>query len=128
MGRPLNKKYFGDTEEQSIKVSFHNGTAAVDGYIIRQRGSKRFLCANSADENDTLVCTLTPVAPASLTVGQMTIELALDDTTTVYASKISGRVLTASDGSVYAWNLTDSTTDGAAQMPTIPVEIPPENP
>ena len=38
MGRPLNKKFFGTPTAggSEIKVQFHNGTASVNGWIIKQ--------------------------------------------------------------------------------------------
>ena len=44
MGRPLNKRFFGEPTAggNEIKVDFHNGTAVVEGSIIKQLGSKKF--------------------------------------------------------------------------------------
>jgi len=43
MGRPLNKRFFGTPTAagNEIKVDFHNGTAVKEGYIVRQKGSKK---------------------------------------------------------------------------------------
>ena len=44
MGRPINKRFFGEPTAggNEIKVDFHNGTAVVEGSIIKQLGSKKF--------------------------------------------------------------------------------------
>ena len=49
MGRPLNKRFFGKegvgptASGNEIKVNFHNGSAVKEGYIVKQKGSKRFV-------------------------------------------------------------------------------------
>ena len=46
MGRPLNKRLFGEPTAagSEIKVNFHNGSAVKEGYIVKQKGSKKFVC------------------------------------------------------------------------------------
>ncbi len=51
MGRPLSKRLFGANSSNNIKVQFHNGTASVRGYIVKQTGSKRFICKDE-DHNE----------------------------------------------------------------------------
>jgi hypothetical protein len=70
MGRPIAKKNFGNTAGK-IAVAFHNGTAVVDGYIIKQLGSKRFLiggfagaAGDSAGDAVALPCALRQTAGA----------------------------------------------------------------
>ena len=45
MGRPINKRFFGTPTAggNEIKVDFHNGTAVKEGYIVKQKGSKKFV-------------------------------------------------------------------------------------
>jgi hypothetical protein len=52
MGRPLNKRNFSADANDNIKVQFHNGAASVPGYIVKQKGSKKFVVKayNSATE------------------------------------------------------------------------------
>jgi Tfp pilus assembly major pilin PilA len=65
MGRPLNKRLFtaaaaGATAgKNEIKVNFHNGSAVVEGTIIKQKGSKKFVCAETGTADTTHTCTLT---------------------------------------------------------------------
>lgn len=42
---PLNKKYFG-AESSKIPVRYWNGTAIVNGYVVRQVGSSRFVVSD----------------------------------------------------------------------------------
>jgi len=115
MGRPLNKRFFGTPTAggNEIKVQFHNGTASVAGWIVKQKASKRFLCS---DGTVTAVCTLTDAASAALTAGQMSITVLNDAGDQLQVTKISGRKVTANDGNTYPWNFDADATDGGAQI------------
>ena len=65
MGRPLNKRFFGAPTAggNEIKVQFHNGTESVNGYIVKQLGSKKFRCTDGVIEKD---CFLVDKAAAQL--------------------------------------------------------------
>ena len=86
MGRPLNKRMFTGAVAgaaaaiNEIKVNFHNGTAVVEGTIVKQKGSKKFVCAETGAADTIHTCTLTTgVLPAALTAGQMSISVADTD-------------------------------------------------
>ena len=128
MGRPLNKRLFGPPTAagNEIKVNFHNGTAVKEGYIVKQKGSKKFVCEEIETAGE-FTCTLkTGVLPAALSAGEMAISFKMDDGETYGVSKISGRKATlvapsatgsnAYDGQSVAWNFSTSTSDGAAQV------------
>ena len=132
MGRPLNKRLFGvagvgpTAGGNEIKVNFHNGTAVKEGYIVKQKGSKRFVC-EEIETAGLFTCTLkTGVLPASLSAGEMAISFKMDDAETYTVSKIAGRKVTLSapsatgtnlyDGKSVAWNFSTSVADGAAQV------------
>ncbi len=102
MGRPLNKRFFGTPTAagNEIKVDFHNGTGIKEGYIVRQKGSKKFVCEEIGTAGE-FTCTLTTGKLASaLTAGEMAITFKMDDSETYQVSKISGRkaTLIAPDG------------------------------
>ena len=128
MGRPLNKRLFGAPTAggNEIKVNFHNGTAVKEGYIVKQKGSKKFVCEEIETAGE-FTCTLTTgKLPANLAAGEMAISFKMDDAETYTVSKISGRKATLSaptatgtnayDGKSVAWGFVASTTDGAAQV------------
>lgn len=114
MGRPLNKRFFGADANNNIRVRFHNGTASVDGAIVRQRGSKKFLCVDASGTQAT--CTLVATDDANIAAGQMSITVTNDSGTDLFLTKIAARKVTASDGNTYPWNFSVSTSDGAVQV------------
>ena len=115
MGRPINKKFFGaDAGQNDIKVQFHNGTSSVPGYIVKQKGSKRFV-VKAFGNATTYVCKLVDKASASLLEGEMTITVKFDNTTVDQVTKINGRTVTAG-GVRRPWNFSTSTTDSAVQV------------
>ena len=121
MGRPLNKRLFttaagGATAgANEIKVNFHNGSSVVEGTIVRQKGSKEFIVAETGATDTEVTCTLvTGKLPAALTSGEMTISVQGADNETYGVSKITGRKVTvvapsatgsnALDGQSLAWD------------------------
>ena len=114
MGRPINKRFFGATAVDNIRVRFHNGTGSVDGSIVKQKGSKKFLCVDASGNQAT--CSLVSAADGSLAAGEMSIKVKNDAGSVVYVTKISGHKVTASDGATYPWNFSTSTSDAAVQV------------
>ena len=102
MGRPLNKRFFGAPTAggNEIKVQFHNGTASVNGYIVKQLGSKKFRCTDGVTEKD---CFLTNVAGTDLTAGQMSIVVKDAANAIKQVTKISGRKVTVEGTTSIAW-------------------------
>lgn len=102
MGRPLNKRNFGQPTAggNEIKVQFHNGTSSTNGWIVRQKGSKKFLCSDGTNE---AICFLVDKAPGALAAGEMSITVD-DNGTARQVTKISGRKLTMDNGATQAWD------------------------
>ena len=118
MGRPLSKQQlFGANANTNIKVQFHNGTASVKGYIVRQRSFNRFLCK---DVNGvTAICKIVDKESASLAAGEMSITVKFDDGTVRQVVKISRHLVTVNYGGSYSqhgWTFDPSTTDGLWQI------------
>ena len=132
MGRPLNKRLFAvpnvgpDAYGNEIKVNFHNGTAVKEGYIIKQKASKKFVCEEIGTPGQFTCVLTTEKLPAALAAGEMAISFKMDDEETYTVSKIAGRKVTLSapsatgtnlyDGQSVAWNFSTSVADGAAQV------------
>ena len=116
MGRPLNKRLFAKSgvgptlDGREIKVDFHNGTAVKEGYIVKQKGSKRFVCEEIETPGE-FTCTLTAgKLPANLAEGEMSILVNAADNERYTVSKISGRRVTLSAPSATGNNIYDGTT------------------
>jgi hypothetical protein len=113
MGRPLKKSLFGSTAADNFKIQFHNGTASKPGFIVAQKGSRRFLCQDKA--GNRAVCILVDKAASALQPGEMSMTVKTDTGTVKQVLKISANKLTTSAG-VFPWNFSTSTTDGAVQV------------
>ena len=114
MGRPLKKSLFGADANNNLRVQFNNGTSSVAGAIVKQKSSKKFLCADASGTQS--ICTLTSLPNANLAVGQMSITVTNDAGTDLFVTKISAHKVTASDGTVYPWNFSSSNSDGAVRV------------
>ena len=132
MGRPLNKRLFGvagtgpTASGTEIKVNFHNGSAVKEGYIVKQKGSKRFV-VEEIGTGGTFTCTLaTGKLPAALASGEMSISVQGADSETYGVSKITGRKVTlakpsatgsnALDGTSLQYGLTGAAASGIVRM------------
>ncbi len=116
MGRPLNKRFFGEegvgptASGNEIKVNFHNGSAVKEGYIVKQKGSKRFV-VEEIGTGGTFTCTLaTGKLPAALSSGEMSISVQGADSETYGVSKIAGRKVTLAKPSATGSNALDGTS------------------
>ena len=112
MGRPLNKRLFGEPTAagSEIKVNFHNDTAVKEGYIVKQKGSKKFVCEEIGTAGE-FTCTLkTGVLPAALSAGEMSISVLGADAETYGVSKITGRKVTVAQPSATGTNALDGTS------------------
>jgi len=115
MGRPLNKRYFGEPTAggNEIKVRYRaTGEAEANGWIVKQLGSKKFRCTDGTNTED---CTLADVSQGSLDEGDMTITVKDDGGTARQVTKIAGRKVTLDTGVSIAWNFDDATDDGAVE-------------
>ena len=75
------------------KVAFQRFTK--EGTIIKQKGSKRFVVAETGAADTEFTCTLkTGVLPAALSAGEMSIMVLGADGETYTVSKITGRKVT----------------------------------
>jgi hypothetical protein len=113
MGRPLNKRFFRADANNNIKVQFFNGASSVPGYIVKQLGSKKFLCSDA--DGNTAICFIVDKASADLADGEMTITVKLDNGTTEQITKISAHLVTANNRQE-PWTFTVSNSDGLAQI------------
>lgn len=115
MGRPLNKRYFGAPTAggSEIKVQFHNGTKSVNGYIVKQLGSKKFRCTDGVATTD---CFLVDKAAGAIAAGEMSIVVKDDAGAVKQVTKISGKKVTLDTGATISWNFSDATDDASVEM------------
>jgi len=115
MGRPLNKKYLGTPTATGteIKVQFHNGSASVNGWIVKQKGSKRFVCTDGSVQK---LCRLAAKASGDLLAGEMSITVKDDAAALFQVVKITARWVTLEDGTRKRWVWSNSTADGYVEM------------
>ena len=106
MGRPLNKRFFGTPTNagNEIKVQFHNEAASVNGWIVKQLGSKKFRCTDGTETKD---CTLVDELTGAIAAGEMTITVKDDAGAAKQVIKIAGRKVTLDTGESIAWGMVD---------------------
>lgn len=119
MGRPIAKRFFGTGATQGdIRCRFKAAGTEYNGYVVKQRGSKKFTVT---DGTVTATCLLTNKADTTLANLEMTVKGRLDSTTVGFVSKIAGRKCTLVDtsGAVIGagpWKFGSSLTDGFIQL------------
>ncbi len=116
MGRPLNKRYFGEPTAggNEIKVRYRaTGQAEANGWIVKQLGSKKFRCY---DGTNTMDCTLVDKSQGTLDVGEMTITVKDDGGTARQVTKIAGRKVTLDTGASIAWSFDDAADDAKVEI------------
>lgn len=109
MGRPLNKKYFGNPAEpgEQIMVQADLGSGVVPGWIVRQKGTRTY---DITDGVDTLRCKLVESISGP---GEATISVFPDAGPTQTTRTLQARRVKTWEGNDLVWNLTapvDSTT------------------
>jgi len=118
MGRPLSRQqFFGANTNHNIKVHFYNGTAGVQGYIVKQKGSKRFLCED--EHGVQRLCHLVDKVRADLLPNEMNITFIFDDNTKAHAVKIARHLITIMYNGMYRsmpWTFVESSSDGRWQV------------
>ena len=89
MGRPVNKRYFGEGNGK-LQVTRHFFTGGAENnqtkcWILAQRSVNKFKVTNGTD---TEILTLVNKAAGTLVAGEMSIDGVLDDSTVVQVTKI----------------------------------------
>ena len=135
MGRPIRKVNFGivgtlGSGDKGIKVSTKKTGSAADGYIIKQRGSKKFKVNNATDGdflatldagNGSGVATVnnTVVIRGYVAGSGANTNPATSGGTLKRAAKITQRRFIASDGTRYKWTLVDDSTQDYIELTAI---------
>lgn len=113
MGRPVNKRFFGEGPGNQIKVRAKVGANAEgNGFIVRQRSTNRFEVNVAGNVG---VCKLVDKDTGSLAANEMIVTVQKDDGTQLRATKLFNRTLIAG-GNKVRWTFEASTTDGLVQI------------
>lgn len=116
---PISKVHFGP-EDGKIAVRFHNGNSVVQGYIVKQVATKKFVVTE--DGTDTFTCKL--AADGTPADGEMTINVypfsngAVSNVAEHATSILANHVNTA-EGNRYIWTREEPTVVGYALIETV---------
>ena len=124
MGRPLNKRFFGELggADANIPVTFHDGNSVVEGYILNQKGTNKFTVRNPATSPVTdVVVRLTADGSTPNAAGEAMIEGYVTDRDTAAISivKLFNRTVVGADGNRYTWELEDDSTSSVIILTAI---------
>ena len=128
MGRPINKRYFKSGPGNQIKVRAKIGSNAEgDGFIVRQKGTNKFIVTVGAN---TGVCRVVNKNSGSLAANEMIINVLNDAGTYVQATKLYNRVAIVEGNQKIKWNFAADLTDGSVQVldvegPTLVIKTQP---
>ena len=105
---PLNKKYYGNTANSTIKVHYNVGAGVTTGYIVKQTGTTRYQVTSNGIVAGT--CTLANVTNTALVpTGYLTIQAypvvgGVVSQTAVHATSIDYHRMTTAEGVDYIWH------------------------
>jgi hypothetical protein len=135
MGRPLNKRFFGQTasggdlsNEERLTVSVKVGANAASalGIMLAQKGETKFKVNDTPDgtavnadgtQRDGTAgtgnvgeCTLVNKATGSLADNEMSLQGFVDGESAVYIRKVHNRTMIDFDDNRYTWEIQDDST------------------
>jgi hypothetical protein len=113
MGRPVNKRFFGSGAGSQIKVRFKTGGTEYDGYIVSQRGTRKF---RVSDGTRTIIATLVNKSTGGLDNGDVIVNVLTDGGIYEQATKLFNRVAIIEGTRKQQWNFAASESDGAVQV------------
>lgn len=112
MGRAINKKFFGDSDDYDILVNFYKDGGSVPGFIVKQTGTTRFICEDSS--GDRRLCYLVAKNSGDLNPGEMCITVNWNGDS-YQISKITQHKVTINGGEV-PWSFDSNLNPGTAQI------------
>lgn len=120
MGRPINKRYFGDPADgTNITVRAHiDGGIEEQAFIVNQKGTNKF----TVEENtggETAVCRLVNKATAALAAGEMILEAYDANGDRTLVKKLFNRTAVDFNNNRYTWALEDDSTDTVLRLTAI---------
>jgi hypothetical protein len=121
MGRPINKRYFGATGGDgatvftptgpNLPIRFKTGGTVIEGYISKQKGSRRFLCSNDAGST-TAICLLTAGTSSDpVNNGEAVLLGLLNGSQPISIRRLTNRIAIDFSSNRYKWTLSDDSTE-----------------
>jgi hypothetical protein len=111
MGRPVNKRNFGATGDTAanIPIRFKTGDNVIEGYIVKQKASRRFLCSNGST---TAICKLVQGTSSDpVNNGEATLVGLVNGSSPVTLQKISNKIAVDFDSIRYKWEAQDDSSE-----------------
>lgn len=116
MGRPLNKKYFGEPsgDANKIVIAMWDDTlpGVDDGWIVEQVATGEFIVTNGTVTDRVELQASLPTAP-----GEGAIEVTIFGGGNEYAKNVSAHRVKTFEGGDYSWSLEAATEAGQADLP-----------
>ena len=114
MGRPINKRFFGATGDDSqptIPVRYHNGSSSVEGYIVNQKGTNKFTVTTNGTDTFIwrLVNEMAPNAAGEMSLVGLT-------GSAVILKKMFNRTAVDWNGNRYSWTVEDDSTESLIRL------------
>jgi hypothetical protein len=130
MGRPLNKKFFGlldDGTNITVNCQVGSNAESTEGYILRQRSSKRFLVNDAKDGTAVLpggagtgnvgVCQLVNKLDGALDANEMSI-MGEFNGQGILIAKLSNKIAVDFNGNRYKWSVVNDSTTSILSLTT----------
>lgn len=119
MGRPINKRFFGatgDNTQPTIAIRYHDGTASREGFILSQRGTNKFNCDSAAGTAKIcrLVNEITPNAEGECSLVGIT-----PGGGAIILKKMFNRTAVDFDNNRYKWTVEDDSTESLIRLTAI---------
>lgn len=121
MGRPINKRWFGTTGTgtgtglytgNNLPIRFKTGGTVYEGYIVKQKSARRFLCSTDDGTTAQAICKVvegTNSDPANN--GEATLVGINASGNPVSIRNLTNRVATDFNSNRYKWTLADDSTE-----------------
>lgn len=119
MGRPLNKKYFGNPALPGSQIVLTSawiagaGSAAAGFYIVKQVGTGKYLVSNGTDSGVVKLVDLIADAEGEATLAVQPFGSAQLE----YVKNIYSRTVKTFDDNTYKWSTEAATEEGAVDLP-----------
>lgn len=118
MGRPLNKRWFGATgvgtgtglnTGNNLPIRANVGSGEFEGYIVKQRATRKFKVSNDANTSVGIVTLVDKVS--GLVAGEGSLVGIIIGVGPVAIRKITRHIASDFSGNRYSWTLQDDSTE-----------------